>query len=155
MFWIMSQIFKAGTQSALPGTSQGNEFGINGLHLFVSCWCFISSAAQLQAGKVRQTAAAAQLPASPECYKRNCLQRGNWHTHIHTYWLQPNTPVSILLLSYENLYTNFIFLWLFFFFLPSAVYSWKKSVQLWGFWKLFKSFFLNQEQMVVNHSCFS
>lgn len=142
MFWIMSQIFKAGTQSALPGTSQGNEFGINGLHLFVSCWCFISSAAQLQAGKVRQTAAAAQLPASPECYKRNCLQRGNWHTHIHTYWLQPNTPVSILLLSYENLYTNFIFLWLFFFFLPSAVYSWKKICPALGLLKAFQKLFL-------------
>lgn len=152
MLWIMSQIFKAGTQSALPGTSQGNEFGINGLHLFVGCWCFSSSAAQLQAGRVRQTAAAAQLPASPECYKRNCLQRGNWHTHTHS--LQPSTPVSILLLSYENRYTNFIFCD-FFFFLPSAVYSWRKSVQLWAFESFSKAFCLNQEQMVVNHSCFS
>lgn len=142
MFWIMSQIFKAGTQSALPGTSQGNEFGINGLHLFVSCWCFISSAAQLQAGKVRQTAAAAQLPASPECYKRNCLQRGNWHTHIHTYWLQPNTPVSILLLSYENLYTNFIFLWLFFFFFYLQLFIAEKICPALGLLKAFQKLFL-------------
>lgn len=92
----MSQIFKAGIQSALPGTSQGNEFGINGLHLFVGCWCFSSLAAQLQAGRVRQTAAAAQLPASPECYKRNCLQRGNWHTHIHTTHYSP----ALLSVSY-------------------------------------------------------
>lgn len=138
----MSQIFKAGTQSALPGTSQGNEFGINGLHLFVSCWCFILSAAQLQAGKVRQTAAAAQLPASPECYKRNCLQRGNWHTHIHTYWLQPNTPVSILLLSYENLYTNFIFLWLFFFFFYLQLFIAEKNLSSFGAFESFsKAFF--------------
>lgn len=60
---------------------------MNVLHLFVGRWCFgLLTTAQLQMGRgERQRAAAVQLPASAECYKRNCLQRGNWHTHrVHT-----------------------------------------------------------------------
>lgn len=74
-----------------PGTSRGERdrarLRMNVRHLF--CWwlvfqlCGRSTAAARHGG--RQRAAAVQLPASPECYKRNCLQRGNWHAHTHTW----------------------------------------------------------------------
>lgn len=61
-------------------------------------------------------------------------------TGTHTYWLQPNTPVSILLLSYENLYTNFIFLWLLFFFYLQLFIA-EKNLSSFGAFESFSNAF--------------
>ncbi len=81
----------------------------------------------------RQTAAAVQLPASPECYKRNCLQRGNWHTgtqtHKHTH-TQTHTHTQAC--GQQQCGQHF------------AV-TWKSLLQTWAVLKGFPSFLKLQE----------
>lgn len=151
----MSQIFKAGTQSALPGTSQGNEFGINGLHLFVSCWCFISSAAQLQAAKWgRQQLQPSCQPHQSATNGTACSVGTGTHTYTHTDYSP--TLLSVSYCCHMKISTLILFFYDFFFFFYLQLFIAEKNLSSFGAFESFsKAFFLNQEQMVVNHSCFS
>lgn len=74
----------------IPGKRETEMEGARDEFATLVCWLPVfeligRSTAASRRRRERQRAAAVQLPALPECYKRNCLQRGNWHnTHTHT-----------------------------------------------------------------------